>query len=59
MNQKFIDFEIYGADAEKIQSLIKENPKLSEKLHEDLADMNSFTADRFTDDEIRAMIAND
>jgi len=35
-SEKFGDLEIYGADAEKIQKLIEENPKLAEKLHEDL-----------------------
>jgi glycerol-3-phosphate dehydrogenase len=34
--EEFKDFEIYGADAEKIQGLIKDNPKLAERLHEDL-----------------------
>jgi glycerol-3-phosphate dehydrogenase len=34
--EKFGDLEIYGADAEMIQSLVKENPTLAEKLCEDL-----------------------
>lgn len=33
---KFDGLAIYGADAEKIQELIKETPALAEKLHEDL-----------------------
>ena len=33
---RFGDLAIYGADAEKIRDLIKQNPILAEKLHEDL-----------------------
>jgi glycerol-3-phosphate dehydrogenase len=35
-SEEFGDLKIYGLDAEKIQKLIEENPKLAEKLHEDL-----------------------
>lgn len=35
-NEAGNDLAIYGTDAEKINELIKENPDLAEKLHEDL-----------------------
>jgi glycerol-3-phosphate dehydrogenase len=35
-SEKLGRLEIYGADAEKIQKLIEENPNLAEKLHADL-----------------------
>ncbi len=35
-SERFGDLAIYGADAEKIAELIKQNPNLAEKLHEDL-----------------------
>ncbi|MCY7347213.1 MAG: hypothetical protein LH614_13450 [Pyrinomonadaceae bacterium] len=35
-SERFGDLAIYGTDAEKIQQLIEENPRLAEKLHEDL-----------------------
>jgi len=34
--EKFGDLAVYGADAEKILELVKENPSLGEKLHADL-----------------------
>ena len=35
--ERFGELAIYGADAEKIEDLIKENPKLAEKLHKNLS----------------------
>lgn len=35
-SEQFGDLAIYGADAEKVQDLITENPSLAERLHEDL-----------------------
>jgi len=34
--ERFGDLAIYGSDAEKIRQIISENPKLAEKLHENL-----------------------
>jgi glycerol-3-phosphate dehydrogenase len=36
-SNKFGDLAIYGTDAESIQKLIKENPDLAEKLHDDFS----------------------